>query len=330
MGLWKSFVKPTYNKVKGAVHDVVDTVTSHPLEAAALAAGGYYFMPEISAWISADGATAVAGDAAGITDLGGGIKIAADGSIINSTTGAAIGKSLADYATPLAIAGSSLLGANAAQKAASTQAQATAQSNALISKMYEEQKALQKPYVEGGTTAQNRMLTLLGLPGGDAASPDYGSANKNFTPSDLTTDPSYQFRLNEGLKSLDRQAAARGGLISGGAIKAAQEYGQQSASQEYQNAFNRFQTNRSNMLQPLGNLITSGQNAAAGAGTAAANYGNTVSNNIQSGAAAKAAGDVGTANAIAGGVSQYLNYNQGNNLAELLLKQRQSAYGVKA
>jgi len=231
---------------------------------------------------------------------------------------------------PLAIAGSSLLGANAAQKAAITQAKATADSNALVSKMYEEQKALQQPYVAGGTAAQNRMLTLLGLQGGDTTSADYGSANKNFTPSDLTTDPSYQFRLSEGLKSLDRQAAARGGLISGGAIKAAQEYGQQSASQEYQNAFNRYQTNRSNMLQPLGNLITSGQNAAAGVGTAAANYGNTVSNNLQSGAAATAAGDVGTANAISGGVSQYLNYNQGNNLAQLLLKQRQSAYGAQA
>lgn len=328
MGLWKKYVEPTYNKVKGAVNDVVDVakdITHDVLDsdigkAAIIAAAAYYGLPP-----SAVTATEVAGaaEAGAITaaEASAGAAAAASPSVMSS---------LANYATPLAIAGSSLLGANAAQKAASTQAQATAQSNALISKMYEEQKALQKPYVEGGTTAQNRMLTLLGLPGGDAASPDYGSANKNFTPSDLTTDPSYQFRLNEGLKSLDRQAAARGGLISGGAIKAAQEYGQQSASQEYQNAFNRFQTNRSNMLQPLGNLITSGQNAAAGAGTAAANYSNAVSNNIQSGAAAKAAGDVGTANAIAGGVSQYLNYNQGNNLAELLLKQRQSAYGVKA
>lgn len=317
VGYVKDVVDPVYNVAKDITHDIVDSDIG---KAAIIAAAAYYGLAP-----SAVTATEVAGaaEAGALTaaEASAGAAAVASPSIMSS---------LATYATPLAIAGSSLLGAKAAKDAASTQVQATKESNALISKMYEEQKALQQPYVAGGTAAQNRMLTLLGLTGGDTTSAEYGSANKNFAPSDLTTDPSYTFRLNEGLKALDRQAAARGGLISGGAIKAAQEYGQQSASQEYQNAFNRFQTNRSNMLQPLGNLITSGQNAAAGVGTAASNYGNTVSNNIQSGAAATAAGNVGAANAIAGGVSQYLNYNQGNNLAELLLKQRQSAYGAKA
>lgn len=236
----------------------------------------------------------------------------------------AAANALSSYATPAAIAASSLLGAKASQNAADTQAAATDRANQIALQMYQEQKALQAPYVAGGVTAQNKLLTLLGLPGGDTTSPDYGSANKNFTPSDLTTDPSYQFRLNEGLKALDRQAAARGGLISGGALKAAQTYGQDQASQEYQNAFNRYQTNRANMLQPLGNLIASGQNAAANTGTAAGNYGTTAGNNITSGAAAQAAGTVGQANALSGGVSQYLNYSNNNNLLNLLAQRQQT------
>ena len=55
----------------------------------------------------------------------------------------------------------------------------------------------------------------------------------------LTMDPGYKFRLSEGMKALDRQAAARGGLISGNALKATQRYGQDLASQEFGNAYNR-------------------------------------------------------------------------------------------
>ena len=53
------------NTVGNVVGDVVQTVKDHPLEAAALAAGGYYFAPEIGAWISSDG-TALAGTEAGV------------------------------------------------------------------------------------------------------------------------------------------------------------------------------------------------------------------------------------------------------------------------
>jgi hypothetical protein len=246
---------------------------------------------------------------------------------LTAAGGASLLDTAAKYATPLAIAGSSILGTVAAKDAANTQAKSAADANALLYKMYGESKALQEPYRAAGVTAQNRLMDVLGLSGNTGAA-GYGSATKDFAPSDLTTDPSYQFRLNEGLKALDRQAAARGGLISGGAIKAAQEYGQQSASQEYQNAFNRYQTNRSNLLQPLGNLVSSGQNAAANVGSAAGSYGTNAANNITSAGAANAAGSMGAANAISGGVNQYLNYTQGNNLAELLLKQRQSAYGA--
>jgi hypothetical protein len=96
--------------------------------------------------------------------------------------------------------------------------------------------------------------------------------------SDFQADPGYAFRLAEGQKGLDRQAAARGGLISGGALKAATRYGQDMGSQEYGNAYNRYQTNRSNQLAPLGSIATMGANAATNNATQVGNYGTNVGN----------------------------------------------------
>ena len=55
----------------------------------------------------------------------------------------------------------------------------------------------------------------------------------------LNQDPGYQFRMQEGMKAINASAAAKGGLQSGAALKAAQQYGQGLASQEYGNAYAR-------------------------------------------------------------------------------------------
>lgn len=266
------------------------------------------------------------------------------------------GVGLSKYLMPAASIASSLIGANAAQQSAATQAEAQSQANKLQYGMFQEQKALQEPYRQAGLTAQNALMQKLGL-GGDKTAADYGSANrefsmagfdpnslmKNFSASDFQQDPGYAFRLSEGLKGLDRSAAARGGLISGGALKAATQYGQEMGSQEYQNAFNRFQagratqgqeygnafnrfqTNRTNQLQPLGNLMSSGQSAASNQGAAAGAYGNAGAAGLTNIGAAQAAGQMGTANALSSGLSNYMNYSSNQNLANAL-RQSQSAY----
>ena len=58
-------------------------------------------------------------------------------------------------------------------------------------------------------------------------------------PGDITTDPSYLFRLEEGRKALERSASARGVLRTSGTLKDILDYGQGAASQEYENIFNR-------------------------------------------------------------------------------------------
>jgi hypothetical protein len=96
-------------------------------------------------------------------------------------------------------------------------------------------------------------------------------------------------------------------------------------SQEYQNAFNRYQQNRTNQLQPLGNLMSSGQSAASNQGAAAGAYGNAGAAGLTNIGAAQAAGQMGTANALSSGLSNYMNYSSNQDLANAL-RQSQSAY----
>jgi hypothetical protein len=216
---------------------------------------------------------------------------------------------------PAAIVGSSLIGANAAQTAAKTQADAATQANQLLAQQYQQQRADLAPFTTAGVGAQNKLLTYLGLPGG-AQGEDFGKYTKDFTGADFLAgqDPGYAFRLSEGQKALERSAAARGGLLSGGTGKALTSYGQQMGSQEYQNAYNRYQTNRANQLAPLFTLTGSGQASAANQAAAAGNYATGAANNLTSAGAAQAAGNVGTANAVAGGVGNYLNYTTQQDL----------------
>ena len=60
----------------------------------------------------------------------------------------------------------------------------------------------------------------------------------------LQTSPGYQFRLAEGLKGIERGAAAKGTLLTGGTLKALTRYGQDYASNEYQNRYNRSRVSR--------------------------------------------------------------------------------------
>ena len=200
---------------------------------------------------------------------------------------------------PAAIFGSSLLGANAASKAADTQAGAADRAAELQYKMYQENVQRQQPFLEAGVGALNKLT----------AAADY----KPFGMDQYKADPGYAFRLGEGQKALDRQAAARGGLISGGALKAATRYGQDMGSQEYQNAFNRYQTERAAMLNPLQSLAGVGMTTANILGNAGQSYGAGAGEAYMGGANARASGYVGGANALTSGLGSYLNYSQGQD-----------------
>lgn len=217
----------------------------------------------------------------------------------------------------------SIISSNASKSAAQTQADAANNATNANTAATERQIAISEPWRNKGEIALNQ-LSEYTQPGGKA------TQEFSYGPFNYSADPGYAFRLKEGMNAMNATAAARGGLISGNALKAGQQYGQEMGSQEYQNAFNRylsnysnaqntFQLNRNNLLEPLKFLSGQGQAAAAGQ---AANIGANAQANaaLSTGAAnATAAGQIGSANAFTGAASnaigQYQLYNALNKSA---------------
>jgi len=213
--------------------------------------------------------------------------------------------------TAAAILGAGALGAAgsafAANKASKAQQRAAQQGINAQKRMFERQVELQEPFRQAGIGAQNQLLTLLGLPGGTAGGTDYGSMARPFGMSDFQADPGYGFRMSEGMKALESSAAARGGLLSGSTLKGVTRFGQDAASQEYQNAFNRYQVNRSNQLNPLQSLMGSGQSATNILTGEAGNLGRSLGENALGAGNARASGYIGSANAYTNAINQMGN-----------------------
>lgn len=224
----------------------------------------------------------------------------------------------------------------ATNKASKAQQQSAREANAIAERTTDQQVALQRemfnknvelqqPTIDAGNTARNRLMQMLGLSAGGT---DNGSLMRDFSMADFQSDPGYQFRMDQGQQALERSAAARGGLLSGSALKDTARFTQGLASQEYQSAFDRFQSNRANKLNPLlslagsaqtasGALGAASQNMANGAGNALGNYASIAGQNITGAGNARASGYIGTANAISNGIGQAVNGYQQNQLLEL-------------
>jgi hypothetical protein len=202
-----------------------------------------------------------------------------------------------------AIVGGAAIGAvatsDASRKASNAQVEGANKAAQLQADQFAQQRADQEPFRQAGITTQNELLRQLGL-GGDAASAGYGNLMRNFGQQDFQADPGYAFRLSEGLKSIDRQAAARGGLISGGALKAAERYGQNLASDEYQNAYARYNQNRQLNYNMLSGQQAVGQGATNAMGAAGQNYANNAGEAYMGAANARASGYIGQGNAMSG------------------------------
>jgi hypothetical protein len=292
-----------------------------------------------------------------------------------------------------AVVGSGVIGASASRKAAETQAraaesaadaqlQASREANALQERMYKEGVARQQPYYQAGVNAlaqlqgrTNAMPSAFQYEGQQPAAFQYEGqqpAAFQFRAEDMQTDPGYGFRLSEGLKALERSAAARGGLLSGGTGKALTRYGQEAASQEFGNAFARALTGyglerereadqygraltgygleREREADQYGRALTgyglerereaeeynrlagmagvggttaqqinaAGQNFASQSGQNLLAGGQAAAQGMLGAAGARASGYIGGANALTGALGAYLNYNQSQQMMNLL------------
>jgi hypothetical protein len=211
-----------------------------------------------------------------------------------------------------AIAGSAIVGAGAslfgssqasksADKAAKQQKKAAKIAAAQQKAALERQIGLQEPFREVGVNA------LAQYPKAAEYTP--------FGMPQFQADPGYNFRMAEGMKALERSAAARGLLQSGGTLKGIQQYGQNVASEEYQNAFSRYMLEQERMrnerLAPLEYQIGLGQAAASGQ---AANVG-TTANSLSE--LTQALGNIGAQRAVAqGNIAASTAGNIGNIFAQ--------------
>lgn len=207
--------------------------------------------------------------------------------------------------------------------------------------------------------AGSQMAFAPGGAGGQAADPNAGAAagqggfDPNAVPSgdgslaqswtqafqapdNLTeqNDPGFQARMKMGTDALQNSAAARGNLLTGGTAKALTNYGQDYGSSEYGNVYNRalgqyqqnyniFQNNQSNLFNRLSALAGGGQVAASNiSGGALQAYGQAAQQSgqaadaLQNAAYQRGSGYVNTGNAITGGLNNLAAYAatlKGNN-----------------
>lgn len=164
--------------------------------------------------------------------------------------------------------------ASAAEEAARLQAQATREAAQLQQQQYQQTRSDLSPFREAGSQAIGTLGQRLqsgafdptmqagggmqytqNLPQyqsfGISPMQQYQTASQPLNV-DVTQDPGYQFRLNQGVDAIEGSAAARGGLFSGATGKSINDYAQNLASQEYQNAYNRAAGERQNQQQAYG------------------------------------------------------------------------------
>ena len=198
----------------------------------------------------------------------------------------------------------------AAYEASQTARDISAEQMDLYKQIYDEQKAQQAPYLQQGQAAIGKLGSLMG---GNDPFKDYlakaGLSGGQFNQNN----PQYQFLLKQGQQALDRSAAARGMGYSGAQMKAAQQFGQGLASQQYDKEYDRAAQEFGNYYNRLAALAQGGQQAAQTASQLGGQYGQNVGgtlgtlsgqlqNNIGQLGNARASGYIGQANAITGGL----------------------------
>lgn len=231
------------------------------------------------------------------------------GFLVGGPAGIGLGASLGGAAEEATGGGAT----GAAREAAATANAAAERELALRTRMYEEGIARQKPFYEAGVNALPQYVS--GIQAG-------GELVRGFTPADYTADPGYAFRLAEGRKALTSKARARGGLVSGQTLKGMQDYAQESASQEYANAYNRFRDTqglRRNALAGVAgygptaatSMNAAGQNYATGAGGVMSGQGENSANALLAAQQARSSSYGQLGSALGKYLSPSTNYNYG-------------------
>lgn len=204
-----------------------------------------------------------------------------------------------------ALLGGAYLGSRAAKKAAKTQAEGTMSAAQL--ELQGTREGIE--YQTGAEARARKDISPWRKKGVMALDKLYGLMETG--PGKFEESPGYQFRKAEGLKAIERSAAARGGVFSGRGLKDIIRFGQDYASNEYDNFLNRY----FNKLRPWQSLSGIGQTSAGGMADITTRTGQGVSNlamiggrsageGVRGAAGARASGYINSANAWTNAINQ--------------------------
>jgi hypothetical protein len=226
------------------------------------------------------------------------------------------------------VAGSTVLSgymnSQAAQNAANTQAQGQEAAAQVQQNMFNTLNAQQAPF---RATGYNALNTIGSLGSGTYNTVDAngnvtgtgtgsGYLTNQFSNADLNAQlaPNYQFQLQQGQMANQRAANLGGGAIGGNALQGLDTFTQNYAGNAYQQAFNNYQSQRSNIYNTLASIAGLGQTANSQGVTAGTNAANAIGNAVGNAASAQAAGTIGSTNALTGGITGAANAYYLNNL----------------
>ena len=199
---------------------------------------------------------------------------------------------------------SGAVGSDASRRASNQQSDAANAANALQQKQYDQTREDQAPWRAAGQKSLDRLMGILGGNG------EYSSAK--FTPQDLQNDPGYKFQQEQGMRGVNNMADSFG--IGGAALKSASRFNQGLADTSYNQAFNRYQTERTNTLNPLFQSAGFGPLANQQMQSAGNNYANNVGANMMDASNAQAGNIVNQgniwSNAINKGAAAWTRPNQ--------------------
>ena len=185
------------------------------------------------------------GTASGLSSGATGLASGAGGMLSPASSGLSSllgGGGISQYAQPISNIYSGIQASNAQDDMRNQLLEAQGRSEAALA-----------PFVANGTRANNSLAASL---------------EQGFNPGDLSSDPGYQFNLQEGNRALDRRQAASGNYFSGSALREAQNYGQGLANTTYNDAYNRWLANNNQLA------------GASGAGLQAVGAANQVNDNV--------------------------------------------------
>ena len=195
--------------------------------------------------------------------------------------------------------------------------------------MFNTEQSNEYPFIQGGAQAQGQLNYLLGQGGQTdprtgqpitSSAGGYGSLNTPFnmdTFKSLT--PQYGFNLQQGAQGTLNQDSNAQGAESGAALKDLMSFNQNYANNSFNSAFGNYQTQQNNIFNRLNSIATLGSNAGSNSATGASTFAQGIGNTASSIGASQAAGTIGAANSITGGLQSGANAFYGQNALNQIL-----------